>query len=141
MSEKNTQNVVSMSGTKQQQIKVGDLVLFDKYFIDDNISYKNGVFTFEKSGTYNINFSIYLESMKMPSANISVSSNTENFVVSIKGIDDISTAHSMVIPCSFSRKFKRGDNLKMRNVSKGAILLMPNFNEGIGSIISINKLN
>ena len=32
MSEKNTQNVVSMSGTKQKQIKVGELVLFDKYF-------------------------------------------------------------------------------------------------------------
>jgi hypothetical protein len=141
MSEKKTQNVVSMSGTMQKQIKVGELVLFDKYFIDDNVSYKNGVFTFEKSGIYNVNFSIYLESMKMPSANINVSSNTDNFVVSIKGIDDISTAHSMVIPCSFSKKFKRGDYLKMKNISKGTILLMPNFNDGIGSIISVNKIN
>jgi hypothetical protein len=126
--------------TKQKQIKVGDLVLFDKYFIDNNISYKNGVFTFEKSGLYNVNFSIYLESMKMPSADISVSSTTEKFVVSIKGIDDISTAHSMVIPCSFSRKFKKGDYLKMKNVSTGTISLMPNYNKGIGSIISINKV-
>lgn len=141
MSEKNTKNVVSMSGTKQKQIKVGELVLFDKYFIDDNISYKNGVFTFKKSGVYNVNFSLYLENMKMPSANISVNSESEKFVVSIKGIDDISTAHSMVIPCSFSRNFKKGESLKMKNVSKSAIILMPNFNNGIGSIISINKIN
>lgn len=141
MSEKNTKNVVSMSGTKQKQIKVGELVLFDKYFIDENISYKNGVFTFKKSGVYNVNFSLYLENMKMPSANISVNSDSEKFVVSIKGIDEISTAHSMVIPCSFSRNFKKGENLKMKNVSKSAILLMPNFNDGIGSIISINKIN
>ena len=141
MSEKNTKNVVSMSGTKQKQINVGELVLFDKYFIDDNISYKNGVFTFKKSGIYNVNFSIYLENMKIPSADISVDSNSEKFIVSIKGIDDISTAHSMVIPCSFSKKFKKGENLKMKNVSNGAILLMPNFNKGIGSIISINKIN
>jgi hypothetical protein len=59
MSDKNTKNVVSMSGTKQKQIKVGKLVLFDKYFIDDNISYKNGIFTFIKSGVYNVNFSLY----------------------------------------------------------------------------------
>jgi hypothetical protein len=141
MTEKNTFNAVSMSGSKQKQIKVGQLVLFDKYFIDKNISYKNGVFTFKKSGLYNVNFSLYLESMKMPSANISVGSDSENFIVSIKGIDDISTAHSMVIPCSFSKKFKKGDNLKMKNVSNGAILLMPNFNDGIGSIISVNLIN
>jgi hypothetical protein len=141
MSDKNTQNVVSMSGTKQKQIKVGKLVLFDKYFIDDNISYKNGIFTFKKSGVYNINFSLYLESMKMPSANISVNSDNEKFVVSIKGIDDISTAHSMVIPCSFSRNYKKGESLKMKNVSTSSILLMPNYNDGIGSIISINKIN
>ena len=141
MSDKNTKNVVSMSGTKQKQIKVGELVLFDKYFIDDNISYKNGVFTFKKSGVYNVNFSLYLESMKIPSANISVNSDSEKFVVSIKGIDDISTAHSMVIPCSFSRNYKKGESLKMKNVSNSAILLMPNFNDGIGSIISINKIN
>ena len=141
MSDKNTKNVVSMSGTKQKQIKVGKLVLFDKYFIDDNISYKNGIFTFKKSGVYNVNFSLYLESMKMPSANISVNSDNEKFVVSIKGIDDITTAHSMVIPCSFSRNYKKGESLKMKNVSMSSILLMPNYNDGIGSIISINKIN
>jgi hypothetical protein len=141
MSDKNTKNVVSMSGTKQKQIKVGKLVLFDKYFIDDNISYKKGIFTFKKSGVYNINFSLYLESMKMPSANISVNSDNEKFVVSIKGIDDITTAHSMVIPCSFSRNYKKGESLKMKNVSMSSILLMPNYNDGIGSIISINKIN
>lgn len=141
MSKKNTKNVVSMSGTKQKQVNIGELVLFDKYFIDDNISYKNGVFIFKKSGIYNVNFSLYLESMKMPSANISVNSDNEKFVVSIKGIDDISTAHSMVIPCAFSRNYKKGESLKIKNVSNSAILLMPNFNNGIGSIISINKIN
>jgi hypothetical protein len=139
--DQNAQHVLSMSGNKQKQIKVGELVLFDKYFIDENISYKNGIFTFKKSGIYNVNFSIYLENMKMPSADINVNSDSEKFIVSIKGIDDISTAHSMVIPCSFSRNFIKGENLKLKNVSSGIIYLMPNFNKGIGSIISINKIN
>ena len=39
--DQNAQNVLSMSGNKQKQIKVGELVLFDKYFIDENISYKD----------------------------------------------------------------------------------------------------
>jgi hypothetical protein len=144
MSEKNTKNknsVISMSGSKQKQIQVGELVLFDKYFIDDNISYKNGVFTFRKNGIYNVNFSLYLENMKMSSANISVNSSNDDFIVSVKGIDDISTAHSMVIPCSFTTNYKKGETLKMKNVSKSPILLMPNYNKGIGSIISINKIN
>lgn len=137
----NSTNAISMFGIKQKQVKVGKLLLFDKYFIDNHIDYNNGIFLFKKSGVYNVNFSVYLENMKMPSANLNVISESENFIVSIKGIDDISTAHSMVIPCSFSKKFKKGNTLKIKNVSSNSLLLMPNFNNGIGSIISINKLN
>ncbi|AYV80077.1 MAG: hypothetical protein Gaeavirus8_8 [Gaeavirus sp.] len=135
--DKVSKNNVSMSG-KQKQIGVGQLVLFSKYFIDENISYKDGVFVIAKSGVYNVNFSVYLESLKMPSANLDVSAGSDSFVVSVKGIDDISTAHSMVIPCNFTKKFKKGDKLRIKNVSTGAILLMPNYNNSIGSIISIN---
>lgn len=134
-------NLISMSSS-QKQIPVGKLVLFDKYFIDLNVSYSSGKFTFKESGVYNVNFSVYLESLKMPSADLSVEyGSSEKFVVSVKGIDDISTAHSMVIPCNFTKKFSRGSTIKIKNVSTGAILLMPNFNKGIGSIISITKIN
>ena len=73
--------------------------------------------------------------MKMPSADINVNSDSEKFIVSIKGIDDISTAHSMVILCSFLRNFKKGENLQLKNVSSGIIYLMPNFNNGIGMLL------
>ena len=75
--------------------------------------------------------------MSMPTADICVYTNNKKFVVSIKGIDDISTAHSMVIPCSFSTTFNKKDTFKIKNISTSPIILMPNFNNAIGSIISI----
>ena len=43
--------------------------------------------------------------------------------------------------CNFTKKYKKGDKLKIKNVSVGPIVLMPNYNRGIGSIISICSIN
>jgi hypothetical protein len=134
-------DVISMYNAKQKQVDVDDLVLFNKYFIDKNISYKKGVFTFNECGVYSINFSLYIEKLEMPSADILVDCGDDSFTVSAKGIDDISTAHSMVIPCSFTKKFHECATLKLKNVSTGDILLMPNYNDSIGSIISIYNVS
>jgi len=138
----NTNGQNQTTDSQQTQVNVGQLVLFNKYFIDENITYKNGKFTFNKHGLYSINFSIYIESMQMPSADVNVEyGDNEQFIVSAKGINDITTAHSMVIPCSFTNKFYKDDYLQLRNISSGDIILMSNFNESIGSIISINLIH
>lgn len=120
-----------------------ELIKFDRQFIDENITYNNGIFTFNSEAIYNINFTIYLELLKLPIASLNVeytiNNNPGDFIVSVKGIENISTAHSMVIPCNFSTKFYVGDTFNVRNISKGTISLLPSFSKtSIGSIISIN---
>ena len=130
----------------QKSVLENELIKFDKQFIQDNISYSNGIFTFETSAVYEINFSVYLQNMNYSITSLSVEYTINNvkdrFIVSCKGIDDVgtSTAHSMVLPCSFSNKFFTGDTISIKNISPGTINLMSNYSEtSIGSIITISE--
>ena len=125
-------------------------LLFNNSFLDSKtISYTNGVFTFLEYGNYFVNFNIYIENTSLPAVIFEViyttSGKINSFNVVQKGISDekeITTAHSLVIPCSFISNFNIGDKLEIVNRSKGTIELISNYmKNSTNAIISINKLN
>ena len=73
-----------------------------------------------------------------------VNGNKKNFVIAEKGIDEIGTgtAHSLVIPCSFTNNFNINDTIQIRNVSEGSVRFISNYVEGaINGLISIYKIS
>ena len=134
---------LSSSVSYQHFVLPNKLILFDKQFINENINYTNGIYTFITPAVYEINFTIYLAYISMPFVSLKVeyliNNKKQHFIVSQKGIGKKSTEHSIIIPCTFSNKFYNGDTFSVKNVSQHKLLLMPSFlNTSIGSIISIN---
>ena len=92
-------------------------------------------------------FNIYIENTKLPSINLNIeytnNGHKNNFVISLKGIDEIGTGtfHSMVLPCSFINKFTINDTIQVRNVSDGSITLISNYiKKATNGIFSIYKI-
>jgi hypothetical protein len=129
-------------------VKNNERILFNNTFLDNNlINYNNGKFTFLESGTYFVSFNIYIENTTLPAVifevKYSIDSKTNKFNVVQKGIDEIGTqtAHSLVIPCSFTSKFSINDTLEIINKSGDVIYLISNyFKNSVNAIISITKL-
>lgn len=145
-----TSNVnTTKSNTKISLVKKDELIRFDSTFFENkNIEYNKGRFTFLEKGIYFISFNIYVENTTLPSINLSVeysvNGNKKNFVIAEKGIDEIGTgtAHSLVIPCSFTNNFNINDTIQIRNVSEGSVRFISNYVEGaINGLISIYKIS
>jgi len=145
----NYESNISLVNKKQSIIKDNELLLFDKVIINQEfIEYNNGVFTFLEKGLYIINFNIYIENTRLESIKFDIElkkkKKKESILISEKGIDKIgtTTAHSMVVPCSFSDNFNINDTLKIKNVSCGDISLISNYvPDATNALISINKIN
>jgi hypothetical protein len=141
-------NIISKTNTLMKTVKNGEIIRFDKSFINNsNISYKDGVFTFLQKGSYFNSFNIYIENTNLASIQLSVeyleNGKKKELLIAQKGIDEIGTgtAHSLVIPCSFIKRFNINDTLKIRNVSDGSIDFISNYVEDASNgIISIYKL-
>ena len=140
---------ITKSNTTMTTVKKDEIIRFDSTFLENsNIIYDKGIFTFIEKGTYFVSFNIYIENTKLPSINLSVEYSVDgkkqNFIVAQKGIDDIGTgtAHSLVIPCSFTNNFNINDTIQIRNVSDGSINFISNYvDNAINGIISIYKIN
>ena len=105
------------------------------------------MFTFASKGTYFVNFNLYIEKTTLPSINIQVkytqNGTAQQFMIAQKGIDSIgtSTAHSLVIPCTFSKMFNINDTIQILNASSGPITFVSNFvPNALNGIISISKI-
>ena len=139
---------ISKSNKFINEVKKDEIIKFNNTFFENNyINYENGVFTFLENGKYFISFNIYIENTKLPSINLNVEytnqSEKHNFIIALKGIDEIGTgtAHSLVLPCSFINKFTINDIIQIRNVSDGSINFISNYvKDATNGIISIYKI-
>jgi len=138
------------TNTNKYEVLNNQNIFFDHKIIDNTyISYdNNGIFTFSEPGLYLINFNIYIENTNLPSivfdVNYSVNNKKKNFLIGLKGIDEIGTqtAHSLSLPCVFSTQFSIGDKLYVTNISNGTVNLVSHYIENCtNAIISITKLN
>lgn len=129
-------------------VQEGETIPFGVSFLSNEyVSYDNNMFTFASKGTYFVNFNLYIEKTTLPSINIQVNYTqngiAQEFTIAQKGIDSIgtSTAHSLVVPCSFSNIFNINDTIQILNTSSGPITFVSNFvNNALNGIISISKI-
>jgi hypothetical protein len=141
-------SLISKSNIIISTVKKNEIIRFDNTFLENNyINYNNGLFTFLESGTYFISFNIYVENTTLPSVNLNVEytnySVLNNFLISVKGIDEFGTgtAHSLTLPCSFINKFTINDTLQIRNTSNGDVTFISNYvKNATNGIISIYKI-
>ena len=141
--------IISQYNRISSTVQKDELLHFNNmFFKTNNIEYNSDrSFTILNRGVYFVTFDIYVKNTSLPSINFSVEytqfGTRKHFLIAQKGIDEMGTqtAHSMVVPCSFTNEFDVNDTIQIRNMSDGTITLVSNYiKDAINGIFSMYKI-
>ena len=140
--------IFSKSNQSIDRVQNNQKILFNNTFLENNlINYNNGTITFLEYGNYFINLNIYIENTNLPviifEISYTINGTKKSFNIAQKGVNKFgtSTAHSLVIPCSFVSKFNINDILEIKNISGDTVYLISNYSCNLtNATISIVKL-
>lgn len=139
----------SATNTKQFMLENNERLKFNNIITNSFIDYNNtdSTFIFIRDGIYSIDLNIYFKNLTIPAGIFTiyytVKKNNYNFSISAKGIGEtgINTAHSMLLPASFSCYFYAGDTIYVQNNSGDAVSLVESsVKNTVCAMININKL-